>query len=122
MAGLLEELAYTKGLAEGLLEGAESEAVVRIIKRLLALTELMASRITELELQQKKLGEYIETVDGDLDRLERTAYGISEDAVAESECPSCKEQLVYDSDVLNHGGKVECPACHQSVLLEAVER
>ncbi|MDD3926300.1 MAG: hypothetical protein PHT33_06555 [bacterium] len=121
MSGLLEELAYTKGLAEGLLEGAESEAVVRVVKRLLSLSELMAARITEIEAQQKKLNEYVETVDGDLDRLERTAYGISEADGRESRCPSCKEKLVYDADILNRGGEVECPACHHNVLLEAAE-
>ena len=122
MSTIAEELAYLKGLAEGLFHGASDDATVTVVRRLISLSEIMAAKLQENESGIETLKAYIETVDEDLDRLERSAYGMTEEASREGECPVCREKFIYDADIIGSGKAVECPACSNSVVLKAAEQ
>lgn len=121
MTGIKEEVAYIKGLAEGLLDGMDSDRTVKVVSRLIVLAEKMAAGIDELEEENGKLSAYIESLDGDLDRLEKVVYHIDEQAAHEGSCPSCNERFIYDADVLGQSEEIECPGCHNSVKLKVAE-
>ena len=81
MKYLYEEVAYLKGLAEGLeisKEGKEG----KIIHKIIDVLEAFADSIVELDEQQCDLAEYVESIDEDLSDIEDDIYDeeIDEDA------------------------------------------
>lgn len=126
MKHLYEEVAYLKGLAEGL-EISEDTKEGKIIHKIVDVLESFADAIVELEEEQIELIDYVESIDEDLADIEDDIYEEDEDDeddefnYIEMECPSCNdfveidEDLLYDEDV-----DIVCPNC-QSIILSADE-
>jgi hypothetical protein len=124
MKYLYEEVAYLKGLAEGLEISTESKEG-KIIHKIVDVLESFADAIVELDEEQADLVEYVESIDEDLSDIEDDIYedGDDEDeeelSFIEMECPNCgdlvevDEELLYDDEV-----DVVCPNC-QAIILSA---
>lgn len=123
MKYLYEEVAYLKGLAEGLeIEKQSKEG--KIIHKIIDVLESFADAIVELDEEQADLAEYVESIDEDLSDVEDDIYEDGEDededdelSFIEMECPNCgdfvevDEELLYDDEV-----DVVCPNCQAIIL------
>lgn len=122
MKYLYEEVAYLKGLAEGLEIATESKEG-KIIHKIVEVLESFADAIVELDEEQVDLKEYVESIDEDLSDVEDDLYedGSEDDdedfSFIEMECPNCNdlveidEELLYDDEV-----DVVCPNCKAVIL------
>lgn len=127
MKYLYEEVAYLKGLAEGL-DISEDTKEGKIIHKIVDVLESFADAIVELEEEQIELIEYVESIDEDLADIEDDIYEEAEDDddddefnYIEMECPSCNDFVEIDEDLLyDEGVDIVCPNC-KSIILSADE-
>lgn len=125
MKYLYEEVAYLKGLAEGL-EISKETKEGKIIHKIVETLESFADAIVELEEEQVDLVEYVESIDEDLADIEDDIYEDGEDdedveedelSFIEMECPNCSdlveidEELLYDDEI-----DIVCPNCKAIIL------
>lgn len=127
MKYLYEEVAYLKGLAEGL-EISEETKEGKIINKIVDVLESFADAIVELEEEQIELIDYVESIDEDLSDIEDDIY--EEEAeddedddeeynYIEMECPNCNDFVEIDEDLLyNEDIDIVCPNC-QAVILSS---
>ncbi len=122
MKYLYEEVAYLKGLAEGL-EISKETKEGKIIHKIVEALESFADAIVELEEEQTDLVEYVESIDEDLADVEDDIYeeDDEEDGISfiEMECPNCSDLVEIDEDLLyDDEVDVVCPNC-QSIILSS---
>ncbi|MFR3498474.1 MAG: CD1247 N-terminal domain-containing protein [Paraclostridium bifermentans] len=127
MKYLYEEVAYLKGLAEGL-EISEETKEGKIINKIVDVLESFADAIVELEEEQIELIDYVESIDEDLSDIEDDIYEEDDDDdedddeeynYIEMECPNCNDFVEIDEDLLyNEDIDIVCPNC-QAVILSA---
>ena len=129
MKHLYEEVAYLKGLAEGLEISAESKEG-KMIHKIVDALEVFADAIVTLDEEQEELQDFVESIDEDLADLEEDIADMEEDlyeedddeddedfSYIEMECPNCNdlveidEELLYDDEV-----DVVCPNCKAIIL------
>ncbi len=127
MKYLYEEVAYLKGLAEGL-EISEETKEGKIINKIVDVLESFADAIVELEEEQIELIDYVESIDEDLSDIEDDIY--EEEAeddedddeeynYIEMECPNCNDFVEIDEELLyNEDIDIVCPNC-QAVILSS---
>ncbi|WP_394866686.1 CD1247 N-terminal domain-containing protein [Paraclostridium bifermentans] len=126
MKYLYEEVAYLKGLAEGL-EISEETKEGKIINKIVDVLESFADAIVELEEEQIELIDYVESIDEDLSDIEDDIYEEDEDDedddeeynYIEMECPNCNDFVEIDEELLyNEDIDIVCPNC-QAVILSS---
>lgn len=127
MKYLYEEVAYLKGLAEGL-EISEETKEGKIINKIVDVLESFADAIVELEEEQIELIDYVESIDEDLSDIEDDIYEEEDEDdedddeeynYIEMECPNCNDFVEVDEDLLyNEDIDIVCPNC-QSVILSS---
>lgn len=126
MKYLYEEVAYLKGLAEGL-EISEETKEGKIINKIVDVLESFADAIVELEEEQIELIDYVESIDEDLSDIEDDIYeedeGDEDDDeeynYIEMECPNCNDFVEIDEELLyNEDIDIVCPNC-QAVILSS---
>ncbi|GAA0099939.1 CD1247 N-terminal domain-containing protein [Paraclostridium bifermentans] len=127
MKYLYEEVAYLKGLAEGL-EISEETKEGKIINKIVDVLESFADAIVELEEEQIELIDYVESIDEDLSDIEDDIYEEEDEDdedddeeynYIEMECPNCNDFVEIDEDLLyNEDIDIVCPNC-QAVILSA---
>lgn len=119
---ICEKIAYIKGLAEGLnLDETTKEG--KILAAVIDLLGDITDEICEIEDGCDELMEQIDAVDEDLSAVEDIIYGEDEDdscdcddccdcddEVYEIECPACHDTIYLDADMLEDEGMV-CPNC-----------
>ena len=120
-----EEVAYLKGLAEGL-EISKETKEGKIIHKIVEVLDSFADAIVDLEEEQADLIEYVESIDEDLADMEDDIYEDEEDDYEESddsfsyvemECPNCGDLVDIDEDLLyNDDIDVICPNCQAIIL------
>ncbi|MDV9617561.1 zinc ribbon domain-containing protein, partial [Clostridioides difficile] len=101
MKHLYEEVAYLKGLAEGLEISAESKEG-KMIHKIVDALEVFADAIVTLDEEQEELQDFVESIDEDLADLEEDIADMEEDlyeedddeddedfSYIEMECPNC---------------------------------
>ena len=125
MKYLYEEVAYLKGLAEGL-EISKETKDGKIIHKIVEVLDSFADAIVDLEEEQADLIEYVESIDEDLADMEDDIYEDEEDDYEESddsfsyvemECPNCGDLVDIDEDLLyNDDIDVICPNCQAIIL------
>lgn len=144
MSGISKEIAYLKGLAEGMKISDKSDEGKLIGKMLEVLSdaadeiEALWERNDELEERFMELDEEIYAAEMDIDNL----YDDFEDAVCDEDdddfdfmdyddefdddgddlfeimCPECGEDVVVDFDMLDEENNIVCPNCHKDIELE----
>ena len=126
MKYLYEEVAYLKGLAEGLEISTESKEG-KIIHKIVEVLEVFADAIVDLDEEQSELSEYVESIDEDLADIEDDIYDDgdcdeldeNEDDLSfiEMECPNCGDLVEIDEDLLyDDEVDVVCPNCQAIIL------
>ena len=126
MKHLYEEVAYLKGLAEGLEISTESKEG-KIIHKIVESLEVFADAIVDLDEEQADLSEYVESIDEDLADIEDDIYDdgdcdeLDEDeddlSFIEMECPNCSDLVEIDEDLLyDDEVDVVCPNCQAIIL------
>ena len=126
MKYLYEEVAYLKGLAEGLEISTESKEG-KIIHKIVEVLEVFADAIVDLDEDQSQLSEYVESIDEDLADIEDDIYDDgdcdeldeNEDDLSfiEMECPNCGDLVEIDEDLLyDDEVDVVCPNCQAIIL------
>lgn len=126
MNHLFENVAYLKGLAEGL-NIKESSKEGKLLLGILDTLEEMAESIVEIQEDQEDLEEYVEALDEDLADVEEDLdldeddFDSEEDDIdfMEVECPKCTEVIYLDEDILyDDDAEVLCPQCHEIIEFE----
>lgn len=130
MEYLYENVAYLKGLADGLSVGEETKegkVLIKIIETL----EDFAHVIVELDEDTEEIAEYIEAMDEDLTNIEDDLYEFEDEDEDEDEeniefiaiqCPNCHEDVYLDEDLLDEDDiDIICPRCHESVDFKKME-
>ena len=120
MKYLYEEVAYLKGLAEGL-EISKETKEGKIIHKIVEVLESFADAIVDLEEEQADLIEYVESIDEDLADMEEDIYEDEDEdsdfSYVEMECPNCGDLVDIDEDLLyNDEIDVICPNCQAIIL------
>ncbi|WP_278682771.1 CD1247 N-terminal domain-containing protein [Paraclostridium bifermentans] len=130
MKYLYEEVAYLKGLAEGL-EISEETKEGKIINKIVDVLESFADAIVELEEEQIELIDYVESIDEYLSDIEDDIYEEEDEDdeddedddeeynYIEMECPNCNDFVEIDEELLyNEDIDIVCPNC-QAVILSS---
>ena len=124
MKYLYEEVAYLKGLAEGL-EISKETKEGKVIHKIVEVLESFADAIVDLEEEQADLIEYVESIDEDLADMEEDIYEDEDEdsdedsdfSYVEMECPNCGDLVDIDEDLLyNDEIDVICPNCQAIIL------
>ena len=139
MKKLGEEVAYLKGLAEGLdiddksKEGKMISKIVEILGSFADTVEELEYSVVYLEDQVEELQYEVEELQQDVEDLEEWLYDEDEDdydeyddeeeeddeelSFIEMECPNCSEIVEIDEELLfDDSVDVVCPSCHAVIL------
>ena len=115
---LNENMAYIKGLTEGLdLDKTTKEG--KIIDSMLALLEELCLTVSDLEEEVETLNEYIEEIDEDLGNVEEVLYDecgcdCEDDCDCDCDCDCDDDYDDYDDDFY----ELECPSCGETVFFD----
>ena len=134
MAYLAEQVAYLKGLAEGM-KIDESKNEGKLLLKIVDVLEEMAVAIEEIDEDVLDNSERLDDVEDCLDEVCEDLYdddcdcdcdcGCCDDDFDEEEdmdfyeveCPSCNEKVYFDEDMINDEVLV-CPNCSEKIEIE----
>lgn len=106
---ICEKVAYIKGLAEGLaLDETTKEG--KLLAAVIDLLGDITDEICEIEDGCDEICEQLDAVDEDLSAVEDIIYGEDDDCDCDCDCDCCDDDELYE---------IECPACHDTVYLDA---
>ena len=128
MEELLKNVAYLKGLADGLKLEEKSDEGKVLIKIIDCLDE-MAEAINDLAADQDDLFDQIDAIDEDLAEVEDIVYDEDEyddyedddeDDIDffEVECPNCHETVYIDEEYFDEDSPMVCPNCNKEIELD----
>ncbi|MBQ9493567.1 MAG: hypothetical protein IJR54_07545 [Oscillibacter sp.] len=114
-----EQVAYLKGLAEGMeLERDKKEG--KLLSEIIDILGGVADELEALRDEQGTLSETLDAVSGDLEDVEEALFGDEEDegeACYAATCPACQETVYFDEGVLEDG-EILCPNCGRKLEFE----
>lgn len=123
MKDLKHQVAFLQGLAEGLGISDESKEG-KVITQIIDVLEEMTLIITDLEMQQSEMEDYLEGIDDDLSDLEDDFYDDEDDDeddtdYVEVKCPGCHDIVCFDAAILEDDDLIEvtCPRCDEIVYI-----
>lgn len=130
MEELLKNVAYLKGLAEGLKLEEKSDEGKVLIKIIDCLDEITES-IYDLAADQEDLFDQVDAIDEDLSEVEDIVYDEYDDdeeydedddfEYFEVECPHCHETVYIDEDYFDDDKAMVCPNCNEEIELDFSE-
>lgn len=107
--GLVERVAYLRGLAEGL--GITRDAGEgRVLLQVIEVLQDVAREVSEMQSRQTEHEERLDSIDEDLAAVEENLYEDEFDYV-DIECPHCKETVCFEEDLLDEESELRCPNC-----------
>lgn len=122
------EVAYLKGLAEGINVG-ESSAEGKVLLKIIDVLDGMAEEIDNIALSHAALGDFVESIDEDLQNIEEWVFDEEDDYFDYDEedeellitCPECDHEFIVSTEELLEEG-VYCPECGEAcTLIDFVE-
>ncbi len=132
MSTISDQVAYLKGLAEGLkISDADSNG-----KLLLAIIDTLgtiSTTVAKIEAAQKELDEYVEDIDDDLSAIEDLLLDDDDDddddededdetdGLIEYDCPHCDTTIVFEEDAVIMEEDHKCPNCGKAIFGEEDE-
>ena len=139
MNELSKKVSYIRGLADGLELNTESNEG-KIIAQLLELVGEMADEIEALQNDLAETDELVDELSGDVldilqdiyddedefdedddydDFIDDDDYDYEEqDDLYEIECPHCHEDVMIEFDMIDEDNAIICPNCHEEIPLE----
>ena len=122
MEEMLKNVAYLKGLAEGLnLEEKSDEG--KVLVKIIDCLDEMAESMYDLAADHDDLVDQVDAIDEDLSEIEDIVYDDEEDDEDEDidyfevECPKCHETIYVDDDFFDEDGPIVCPNCNEEIEL-----
>ncbi len=113
MKYLGEEVAYLRGLAEGLeIENETKEG--KMICKIIDVLESLADTLDDMQEDHDELVDYVEEISEDLSDVEEILY---EDEDEDEEYDDCDEDEEYDDEELTYI-EMECPNCAELVDID----
>ena len=120
MTNIIEKISYLQGLAQGL-DIQESSKDGKVLNGIIEILGEMAGQLEDMEDAQIDLEEYVETIDEDLYELEDEFLDedIDDEEMVDVECPSCKELVCFEADIVDDEDLIEvtCPNCDEVVYV-----
>ena len=129
MAYLAEQVAYLKGLAEGM-KIDETKDEGKLLLKIIDVLEEMAVTVEEMDDEVIENSERLDDVEDCLDEVCEDLYDDEYDEFDdddfdeeedldfyEVECPSCNEKVYFDEDMINDEVLV-CPNCSEKIEIE----
>lgn len=117
-----ENVAYLKGLAEGLdIDSSKKEG--KLLIAIIDVLDEMATSIEEVEEVCDELDELVDIIDHDLGDLEEDYYELqddSEEEIYEVTCPKCGDSVYLDENLMLDG-EMDCPNCGQELEFDMSE-
>jgi len=123
MGNIKERVAYLQGLTQGL-NVSSASAEGKLLINIIDVLDDMAQEFNNIQLVQEDLETYVESMDEDLTDLEEEVYEDADhDDFVEVQCPSCRETVSFESDILEDDDDVEvsCPHCGETVYDSTLE-
>jgi phage FluMu protein Com len=122
---LKEKVAYLQGLTKGLSVN-EASAEGKLLVNIVDVLDSFAQEVKDVNMAQVELEEYVESIDADLANLEDEIYSDEEDdddEWVEMSCPSCKELVSFEANILDEEDEVEvtCPYCRGLVYDNTID-
>ncbi len=125
MEDIIKEISYLKGLADGMDIDRKSNEGILILKIIDAL-ELVADKLSDIDMDIDGLCEAVEDIglgmfddeDEDDDDFDDEYDYDSEDDLYEIECPNCHEDVMIEYDMIDDENAIICPNCHKEISLE----
>ena len=130
MAYLAEQVAYLKGLAEGLkIDDKKDEG--KLLIKIIDVLEEMAATVEELDEEALDTSDRLDDIEDCLDDICEDLYD-DDDCDCdcdcdcdydddldfyEVECPSCNEKVYFDEDMMNDETLI-CPNCSEKIEIE----
>ena len=129
MAYLAEQVAYLKGLAEGM-KINETKDEGKLLLKIIDVLEEMAVTVEEMDDEVIENSERLDDVEDCLDEICEDLYDDEYDEFDdddfdeeedldfyEVECPSCNEKVYFDEDMISDEVLV-CPNCSEKIEIE----
>ncbi len=126
MSYLAEQVAYLKGLAEGMKLNTETNEG-KLIAKIIEVLDDTSNALSELVETQNEMQLQLDDVDADLGDLEDFVYE-EDDEYDEYdddfdyemiECPNCGEEICLDEDILaDDFESFICPSCNEKIEIE----
>lgn len=128
MEEMLKNIAYLRGLAEGLkLEEKSDEG--KVLVKIIDCLDEMAETMYDMAADHDDLADQVEMIDEDLSNVEDVVFDDEESDYDdeddidyfEVECPKCHETIYVDDDFFDEEGPVVCPNCNEEIELSFPE-
>ena len=129
MNHLLENVAYLKGLAEGL-SIEESTKEGKLLLRIIDTLDDFAEAIVMINEDQEDLSEYVDALNEDLEEVEEEIFNGNDNYdndendeedidFMEITCPNCDEEIFVDEDLFyDENAEVICPRCNKAIKID----
>lgn len=131
MSEFSKKVSYLRGYAEGMeLDSSSPEG--KLILKMLDVMDEMAAAVNSIQDELDVLREDIELNDELVDDVYSQVFSdddeIDDDALFddydtqddlyEMECPNCHEDVMIEFDMINDDNAIVCPNCHKEIPLE----
>ncbi len=147
MSTISDQVAYLKGLADGL-KVSDKDDNGKLMLAIIDALGTVAGAIGKLEAAQKELDEYVEDIDEDLSEIEDALFGDEDDdedgcqcghhhhhshflddededdeddGLIEYDCPHCETTIFFDGDAFSMEDEHLCPNCGKPVFGDTAE-
>ena len=129
MSTISDQVAYLKGLADGM-KITDADNTGKLMLAIIDTLGAMSSAIGQVEASQKELDDFVEDIDSDLSEIEEILFGDDEDDeddddedededdddLIEYDCPHCDTTIFFDSEAFSMEEVHLCPNCGKPVF------
>ncbi|MBR4211988.1 MAG: hypothetical protein IKR84_06345 [Oscillibacter sp.] len=116
-----EQVAYLKGLAEGMELGKDKKEG-KLLSEIIDILGDVADELEALREEQETLSETLDAVSDDLADVEGFFSDDEDDenACYAATCPACQETVYFDEDALDEG-EIVCPNCGRKLEFDLAD-
>jgi len=129
MNSMSDQVAYLKGLADGL-NITDADNTGKLLLAIIDTLDAVASAVSKVEMAQKELDDYVEDIDEDLSGIEEILFGDDDDdededddddeddGLIEYDCPHCDTTVFFDEEAFSLEEEHRCPRCGKAIFGE----
>ena len=131
MNAMTDQVAYLKGLADGL-NITDADNTGKLLRAIIDTLDTIAAAVSKVEAAQKELDDFVEDIDEDLSGIEEILFGDDEDdedddddeddeeddGLIEYDCPHCDTTVFFDEEAFSMEEEHKCPRCGKAIFGE----
>jgi len=130
MNSMSDQVAYLKGLADGL-NITDADNTGKLLLAMIETLDTIAATVSKVEAAQRELDDYVEDIDEDLSSIEEILFGEDEDydddddedddeddGLIEYDCPHCDTTVFFDEEAFSMEEEHKCPSCGKEIFGE----